>query len=159
MFDVLKRKGGFTLIETIVAIAMVAILSVVVLTVFLSVNRTYHSVVEANLIMMRAESALDLIKLSVQNCGEVVITDDAGAGPEAAIWSDNGVLYYKSAGGEPYIYMEDTRFDLSFSGEGSLLQIRLGAEAGGGAYELESAALLQNAAAIEGGGGSGIRFR
>lgn len=146
-------KQGFTLVEVVVAVALLAVITASAIPVTLGVSRAYASVTQQNLLQNKAANTMDVIRQSIGNASAMRIT----APPDAAkldagyryIWCEKSTVRYTNSDGKVATLYEDTRFRLRFTATGNRLDIFLTALGDGEkGYDLESSVYLQNAGAI-----------
>lgn len=98
----LNNKKGTTLIELITALAIMTLLFVPVITIFISINRTFFSTGKLSIAQSYTNLAINAIKRELSSANTISLIDTVGTtARKKYLFVDTGVIYIRTIGANP----------------------------------------------------------
>lgn len=97
-----KNKKGTTLIELIIALAIMTLLFVPIISILISVNKTFYTTGKLSIAQSYTNMAISIIKRELSSANTISLIDSVGtASGKKYLYVSSGIIYIRTIGNNP----------------------------------------------------------
>jgi prepilin-type N-terminal cleavage/methylation domain-containing protein len=98
----LHNKKGTTLIELIIALAIMTLLFAPIISIIITVNRTFYTTGKLSIAQSYTNMAISIIKRELSSANTINLIDSVGTTSEKKyLYVNNGIIYIRTIGNTP----------------------------------------------------------